>query len=94
MKSQTTSRFLQRNDAAAELLFRRVIDIAEKALGSDHPSMASSLNNLAMLLKEQVSLVILPTFCMICDARAFTERTDVASVDYVQNVSTGRFSIV
>jgi tetratricopeptide (TPR) repeat protein len=38
--------------ARAEPLMRRVIDIFEASLGSDHPNVATSLNNLAGLLQD------------------------------------------
>jgi tetratricopeptide (TPR) repeat protein len=38
---------------AAELLYRRALAIAEKALGPDHPDTAGSLNNLASLLESK-----------------------------------------
>ena len=38
----------------AEELYRRSLDIREKALGPDHPKVATSLNNLAECLKGQV----------------------------------------
>jgi tetratricopeptide (TPR) repeat protein len=38
---------------AAEPLYRRAIEINEKALGKDHPTVARDYNNLALLLKEQ-----------------------------------------
>ncbi len=39
--------------AEAEPLYKRALDIREKALGKDHPSTATSLNNLAALYKAQ-----------------------------------------
>ena len=39
--------------AEAEPLFRRSLEIREKALGPDHPDVATGLNNLALLLKTQ-----------------------------------------
>jgi CHAT domain-containing protein len=39
--------------AAAEPLYRRSLAISEKALGQDHPGVATSLNNLAGLLSAQ-----------------------------------------
>lgn len=38
------------NNEEAEPLFREALDIAEKALGKDHPDYATGLNNLALLL--------------------------------------------
>jgi tetratricopeptide (TPR) repeat protein len=38
---------------AAQLLYERVLQIREQALGPDHPATASSLHNLALLLAEQ-----------------------------------------
>jgi tetratricopeptide (TPR) repeat protein len=39
--------------AEAEPLYRRALDIREKALGRDHPDVAVSLNNLAELYQSQ-----------------------------------------
>jgi tetratricopeptide (TPR) repeat protein len=39
--------------AAAELLYKRALAIYETILGSDHPSTATSLNNLALLYNNQ-----------------------------------------
>lgn len=39
--------------AAAELLFRQAVAIAEKSLGPNHPDTAGSLNNLASLLESK-----------------------------------------
>jgi tetratricopeptide (TPR) repeat protein len=39
--------------AAAEPLYRRALDITEKALGPEHPATATSLNNLAALYDSQ-----------------------------------------
>ena len=41
--------------AEAKPLFERSLEIGKKALGEDHPAVASSLNNLAALLIAQVS---------------------------------------
>lgn len=38
----------------AEPLHKRALVIREKALGSDHPAVASSLSNLAVVLESQV----------------------------------------
>ena len=40
----------------AEPLFKRTVEIYEKALGSDHPNVATALNNLGGLLSTQVPL--------------------------------------
>ncbi len=37
----------------AEPMYRRALEIKEKSLGYDHPSIATSLNNLALLYKTQ-----------------------------------------
>ena len=37
--------------AEAEPLYRRALAILEKSLGSDHPNVATALNNLALLLQ-------------------------------------------
>ncbi|CAN0589164.1 unnamed protein product, partial [Laminaria digitata] len=42
------------NYAEAGPLYKRSLAIKEKALGPEHPSVATSLNNLALLLKTQV----------------------------------------
>ena len=39
--------------AEAEPLFKRALAIREKALGKDHPDVATSLNNLALLYDSQ-----------------------------------------
>ena len=39
--------------AGAEPLFRRALAINEKALGPDHPAVATDLNNLALLLQNK-----------------------------------------
>src|SRR5262249_8703170 len=39
--------------AGAEPVYRRSLDIREKALGPDHPDTANSLNNLAELLESK-----------------------------------------
>ena len=41
--------------AEAEPLYQRAITIREKALGPDHPQVATGLNNLALLLKVRGS---------------------------------------
>ena len=41
----------------AEPLYKRSLAIKEKVYGSDHPSVATSLNNLAQLLSDQVCVV-------------------------------------
>ncbi|MDZ4723543.1 MAG: tetratricopeptide repeat protein, partial [candidate division Zixibacteria bacterium] len=39
--------------ALAEPLYKRALEIREKALGPDHPDVALSLNNLAFLYNTQ-----------------------------------------
>ena len=39
--------------AEAEPLYKRALAIREKALGPDHPDVATSLNNLALLYDDQ-----------------------------------------
>ena len=39
--------------ADAEPLYKRALAIREKALGPDHPDVATSLNNLAELYRDQ-----------------------------------------
>ena len=39
--------------ADAEPLYKRALAIREKALGPDHPDVATSLNNLAALYNDQ-----------------------------------------
>lgn len=41
----------------AEPLFKRSLAIREKALGSEHPDVASSLNDLAVLLNRHVRYI-------------------------------------
>ena len=41
------------NLAEAELLYRRALVIREEKLGTDHPDVANTLNNLAGLLKTK-----------------------------------------
>ena len=52
----TTTRVvaMQGNHGDAKPLYERSLAIREKVLGPDHPDVASSLNNLAMLLNNQV----------------------------------------
>ena len=38
--------------AEAELLYRRALAIAEKALGPEHPDVATALENYSKLLRE------------------------------------------
>ena len=42
--------------ADAEPLYKRSLAICEKALGPDHPDVATSLNNLAVLYKLKVAM--------------------------------------
>jgi len=39
----------------AKPLYERAVEIGEKTLGPNHPDVATGLNNLALLLKAQVS---------------------------------------
>lgn len=41
----------------ADVLYRRSIDVTNAALGPGHPDLAARLNNWAMLLHEEVSVV-------------------------------------
>ena len=43
----------------AEPLYRESMAILKKVFGSEHPDVAQSLNNLAGLLKAQVSIKII-----------------------------------
>ncbi|CAN0586625.1 unnamed protein product, partial [Laminaria digitata] len=43
----------QGNYAEAGPLYKRLLAIDEKALGPEHPSVARSLNNLAVLFRAQ-----------------------------------------
>jgi tetratricopeptide (TPR) repeat protein len=43
--------------AEAEPLYKRALAIYEKALGSDHPEVARSLNNLAILYQNQARYI-------------------------------------
>ena len=46
-------KFAQGTYAAAEPLYQRSLAIREKTLGPDHPHVATSLNNLALLYSDQ-----------------------------------------
>ena len=43
----------------AEPLYRETLAILKKVHGDEHPSVATGLNNLASLLKSQVSIKII-----------------------------------
>ncbi|CAN0462129.1 unnamed protein product, partial [Scytosiphon promiscuus] len=62
-------RRLQGKYAEAEVLCLRAIGIREKVLGPDHPEVATTLNNLALLLKQQVRPVhahgLRPSFSLV-----------------------------
>ena len=45
----------QKKYAEAERLLRKALEIEMKIYGRDHPEVATSLNNLAAVLEEQVS---------------------------------------
>jgi tetratricopeptide (TPR) repeat protein len=45
--------YYQRKYDQAEPLYRRAIEIHEKVLGKDHPSVALDYNGLALLLQDQ-----------------------------------------
>lgn len=51
------SDLLQGKYDEAKLLFERAIEINKKALGHDHPDLATNLNNLAALLSAEVSVI-------------------------------------
>lgn len=53
--SQFTTFALQGKYAEAEPLYERSQAIQEKALGPEHPDLAKSLDNRAVLLQKQVS---------------------------------------
>ena len=42
----------------AEPLYRRALDGREKVLGAEHPDTLASLNNLAILLENQVIMML------------------------------------
>ncbi|MEL6338224.1 MAG: tetratricopeptide repeat protein [Pseudomonadota bacterium] len=52
------SRIAQGNYDEAKPLYERAIAIGEKALGAEHPDLATWLNNLAHLLEAQVCVVV------------------------------------
>lgn len=58
-KSKTPFTFppFQGKHAEADLLFRRAMVVAETEPGTDHPSVAATLNNYAALLASQVTRV-------------------------------------
>lgn len=55
--------------AEAEPLYRRALAIQEKTLGPEHPKVAASLNNLAGVLRSQVT-----TACVGTCARKVLQR--------------------
>lgn len=56
----------QGNYAKAEPLFQRSLAIREKALGPDHPDLATPLNNLAELLHRQVINICQALLRLVC----------------------------
>ena len=48
----------------AVLLYQRAIKTGERVLGPDHPDLASRLNNLAELLRDQASYPSTPVVCV------------------------------
>ena len=53
LNAEAVSLYQSGDYAGAEPLYRRGLDIRERALGPDHPDTAASLNNLALLLKAK-----------------------------------------
>lgn len=50
----TPPTYIQGKYGEAGPLYARAIEILEKALGSEHPSVAAAVNNRALLLDKQV----------------------------------------
>lgn len=46
---------IQSKHDEAGRLYERSLDMLEKALGPDHPDVAMALDNLAVVLREQVT---------------------------------------
>src|SRR5476651_1821167 len=53
LNQQAIQFYQQRRYADAEPLFKRSLAISEKALGPDHPDVATALNNLAQIYESQ-----------------------------------------
>ena len=53
----------------AEPLYRRSLAMREKALGQDHPDVATSLNNIAALLENKVRDDLFSKFCWVASRR-------------------------
>lgn len=56
---------MQGQYAEAEAVYLRAIGIQEKALGSDDPEVAATLNNLAGLFQTQVRAVSFPCLWLV-----------------------------
>ncbi|CAN0593107.1 unnamed protein product, partial [Laminaria digitata] len=56
----------QGNYAEAGPLYERSLAVREKALGPEHPSVAESLNNLALLLQTHVIISFVKILCREC----------------------------
>ena len=63
--------------AEAEVLARRGLSIRERAFGSDDPLTATSLNNLALLLKDANQLTEAETMCRKCIDIRYTFMQDI-----------------
>lgn len=65
----------QGNYEEAEGMLRRSLAIREKALGADHPKVATDLDNLAVLLDRKVRVDMLDVLkCLNCWPRVFVFR--------------------
>lgn len=59
-ETQTTPPSFQGKYAEAEHLYVRALGIREKVLGADHYDLATTLNDLALLLNAQVRVLDFP----------------------------------
>lgn len=65
----------------ADIFFLDAIEISTATLGPDHPSLATTLNNRACLLKDQVSITL------------FLDRVFSYAVWSTVNTNFGRFNV-
>lgn len=70
-ETQTIPPSFQGNYAEAEPLYVRALEIREKILGADHHDLATTLNDLALLLNAQVRALDFPRSRMPCGMRAY-----------------------
>ena len=76
LNRKTTSLFQQGNYTKAAVAAKKALQAAERALGPDHPNVATSLNNLGMLCYAQEQFMK----AELLHQRALTIREKVASI--------------